>query len=246
MPHTLAPEELVRYGMKAWERGDQGILVTGGCDYSGRLPWNAFMSSIASLKSKTGLVITIHAGQLSLETAVALKEAGVDQALVDVIGDDVTAEEVYHLPHGTASIRQTMDALAQAGLDTVPHILVGLYYGRLRGELNAFSMLKDYPLRKYSIVVIMPFKGTPMAGIRPPRLEEVVALMAWARLELPHLRASLGCARPRGRYRRALDLLAVKAGINALAIPSDPALQEADHRRLEVVFRETCCSLDTV
>lgn len=205
MPRTDTPEDLIAYGLRAWERGDSGLLVTGGCDDLGRLPWKEFARAISYLKSRTGLVITVHAGQLQLEAAKELRDAGVDQALVDVIGDAATAKEIYHLPDGTQSILQTMDVLARVGLEMVPHVLVGLYNGRLRGELNAVRMLKAYPLKKYAIVVIMPFKGTPMAGIQPPRPREVALFMAWARLELPGLQVSLGCARPRGRYSIALS-----------------------------------------
>ena len=142
-------------------------------------------------------------------------------------------------------IRGTLDALAAAGLEVVPHILFGIHYGLERGERNALRILKDYPLKKYVVVVIMPFRHTPMAQVPVPAPKQVAAFLALARKELPDLSASLGCARPRGRYRRELDLLAVKAGINSLALPSEPALTYATAHGLEVVYQHTCCSLDS-
>jgi uncharacterized radical SAM superfamily protein len=243
MAHAPAPDDLLRLGRAAAARGDHGMLVTGGCDPAGRLPWKSFLPVMERLRSETDLIITVHAGQTDPETARALKAAGVHQALVDVMGDDATAREVYHLAEGTASIRRTMESLADAELEIVPHILFGIHYGREVGEENALEMLKDYPLRKYVVVVLMPTPGTPMGHVQPPRPEQVAAFIAKCRLELPDLAASLGCARPRGRYRRRLDLLAVKAGVNAIAIPADPALAEAGERGLEVMFHETCCSI---
>ncbi|MDQ7783864.1 MAG: hypothetical protein RDU20_13355 [Desulfomonilaceae bacterium] len=243
MPHARDADTLLRFGLEAAERGDVGMLVTGGSDRRGRLPWRDFVAAIERLKSRTDLTITVHSGIVDENTAVALKNAGVDQALVDVIGDETTAREVYHLDEGTAAIRRTMDSLAAAGLEIVPHILYGLYFGRPRGETAALEMLKDYPLRKYVVVVLMPTKGTPMADASLPRPEEAARFIAHARLQLPDLHASLGCAKPRGHYRRDLDVLAVRAGVNALALPSERALQEAQHRGLEIVHRETCCSL---
>ncbi len=243
MPHATKPEELVSYGMQAAARGDFGILVTGGCDAEGKLPWGDFISAIRTLKSQTDLTVTVHAGQVDWSEASALKEAGVDQALVDVIGDDATARDIYHLREGTAVIRRTLDSLARAGLEIVPHILAGLHFGRLKGEDSALEMLAGYPLKKYVVVVIMPFRGTPMADISPPSPEETARFLVRARLRFPELQGGLGCARPRGRYRRDLDLLAVRAGINSLALPSDRALDEAQRRGLLVVYRETCCSL---
>jgi lipoyl synthase len=243
MPHAETPEELVSYGMQAAARGDFGILVTGGCNAEGKLPWNDFIPAISTLKSRTDLTVTVHAGQVDRSEATALKDAGVDQTLVDVIGDDATARDIYHLHEGTAVIRRTLDSLAIAGLEIVPHILVGLHFGRLKGEDSALEILAGYPLKKYVVVVIMPFRGTPMVGISPPGPEETARFLVRARLRFPELQGGLGCARPRGRYRRDLDLLAVRAGINSLALPSDRALDEAQRRGLRIEFRETCCSL---
>jgi lipoyl synthase len=246
MPHVETPQDLIRFGAEAAGRGDYGILVTGGCDSGGKLPWPKFLPAIRRLKDETDLKITVHAGQVGLEAASALRDAGVDQALVDVIGDDSTAREVYHLNGGTLTIRRTLDALAAAGLDIVPHVLFGLHYGTERGEAAALTMLKDYPLNQYVVVVIMPAKETPMADVQPPPPERVARFLAKARFELPGLRASLGCARPRGIYSRELDVLAVRAGINALALPSERGLREAEERGLTVLYRETCCSLGGV
>ncbi len=243
MAHALTPEDLLRVGFEARDRGDLGMLVSGGCDASGKLPWSRFIPAIRDLKRMTDLVITVHAGQLDRDTALALKEAGVDQALVDVIGDDATASEVYHLPGGTAVIRRTLEALAAADLEVVPHILFGLYYGMEQGEIQALLMLKDFPLQRYVVVVLMPMRGTAMEGTVPPAPMEVARFLARARLELPKLSAHLGCARPRGRYRRELDVLAVRAGVNAIAIPCDEALEEALARGMEITRKESCCSL---
>jgi uncharacterized radical SAM superfamily protein len=243
MPAAATPEMLLRLGRQASERGDRGILVTGGCDSDGRLPWKEFVAAISTLKAETDLAISVHTGQIDRETAHVLKESGVDQALVDIIGDDATAREVYHLSEGTSAIRRTMESLALAGLEIIPHVVFGIHYGREKGESAALEILGEFPLRKYVVVVIMPARGTPMAAVQPPPPERVAAFLARARLKLPELEASLGCARPRGFYRRDLDVLAVRAGINSLALPSEPALEEARQRGLNVIYKETCCSL---
>ena len=243
MEHALSPDDLRRQGQAAVARGDHGILVTGGCDQQGRLPWERFIPTIRELKEQTDLKITVHAGQTDLETARALKDAGVDQALVDVISDDDTARQVYHLSNGAESVRRTLDSLARADLEIVPHIIFGIHYGRQRGEMAALKMLQEYPLKKYVVVVIVPTRGTDMASIEPPPLEEVALFIARARLEAPNPKASLGCARPRGIYRKTLDVLAVRAGINSVALPSHEALEEAERKGLEIAYEETCCSL---
>ncbi len=147
MPHAITPSALLELGLKADRRGDSGLLITGGCDKDGRLPWKAFLPAIESLKALTNLKITVHAGQLNLEHAKALAESGVDQALVDLLGDETTARDVYHLPDGLASVRQTLQALSSVGLEIVPHIVFGIFYGQERGEKEALNMLADTPSR---------------------------------------------------------------------------------------------------
>jgi hypothetical protein len=243
MAHALTPDHLVQIGMEAADRGDRGMLVTGGCDHHGRLPWARFLPALERLTSETDLKITVHSGQVDAATARGLARAGIHQALIDVIGDDETARDVYHLPDGVSTVKASLKALLDAGLEIVPHILFGLHYGRELGERAALEMLDGLPVFRYAVVVLVPKKGTPMAGVTPPAPQRAGEFIAEARLALPGARASLGCARPRGKYSRVLEFLAVRAGINALALPSDAAIQEAERLGLSITYHETCCSL---
>jgi uncharacterized radical SAM superfamily protein len=244
MSPAVSPEDLVSFGLKAAARGDKGILVSGGCDEHGSLPWSNFVEAIEEIKQKTNLIVTVHTGQVDFATALALRDAGVDQALIDVIGDDSTAREVFHLEKGTTTIIKSMDALFQAGLEVVPHILYGIYYGRERGEHKALEIISKYPLGKYVIVVFMPMKNTKMADIKPPDPKSVATFIAEARLKIPKAKSSLGCARPGGKYRKELDLLAISAGINSLAVGYDYVSEEARKLGLNIIHKYTCCSLD--
>lgn len=244
MPPTPTPESLITAGLAAAERGDLGLLLSGGCDREGSLPWERFYEAIATLKSRTGLRITVHTGLITEQHAKAFKESGVDQALVDIICDDKTAVEVYHLPGAVNGIRRTLEALAKADLEIVPHIIFGIHFGEVRAEHRALDLIREYPGRKYVVVVLMPTRGTPMASISPPPADTVAAFIARARLSMPERLCSLGCARPRGHYRRNLDRLAVRAGVNSIALPSEAAVEEALDRGLAVEWRETCCSLE--
>lgn len=243
MPHARDYQGLLDLGLEAERRGDHGMLVSGGCDQNGCMPWKNYLPAIRHLKTRTSLKISVHCGIVDSATALGLKEAGVDQALLDVIGDDLTAWRVCHLGEGVAAVRRSLEHLSRVGLEVVPHVIYGLDFGKERGELGTLTILKDFNIKKYVIVVLVPTSGTGMATVQPPPPERVAAFIARARLELPGSRASLGCARPRGKYMRTLDVLAVQAGINAMALPSDAALGEAEKRGLTVEFEETCCSL---
>src|SRR4030042_26200 len=58
MEHALSADDLKQQGQAAVARGDHGILVTGGCDQQGRLPWEEFIPAIRELKKRSGLTIT--------------------------------------------------------------------------------------------------------------------------------------------------------------------------------------------
>ena len=242
LPAT-GPEELLELGRRLWEKGQEGMLLSGGSDRRGCLPWRRLLPAIARLKAETGLTITAHVGRLDLETARGLKEAGVSQALFEVVGSEETAREILHLDDGLAAQAQTMQACRQAGLEVVPHIILGLHRGRLRGEERALELVAQLEPSRVVFVVFMPLKHTPLAGVDPPEPEEVARFLARARRRLPRAHHHLGCARPRGAYRSRLDRLAVRAGINALALASDGALAAAQELGLELEYRQTCCSL---
>ncbi len=244
MHHTTTPESLHEFGRLAWERGNVGLLISGGADHSGRLPWEKFAPIIERLKAETGLVITIHPGQLDVATARILADSGIDQALVDFTVDDETARAILHLDNGFSTIVDTMEALAKTGIEIVPHIILGLNFGKLGHEIEAVRRLGDYSIDKYVVVVLMPLRGTPMEKISPPSIEDVGIFLAEARAEMPYVKAGLGCARPRGMYKRNLDIVALSAGVNSIAFPNERTQAIAERLGLDVHFAKTCCSLD--
>ena len=240
---ATTPRELLDLGRRLAASGQAGLLLSGGGDQDGSLPWRERLPAIAELSDSTNLIITAHVGRIDVELARGLKEAGVRQALIDVVGDAATARDILRLPDGLSGQEETLAACAVADLEVVPHIILGLHGGQLRGEERALEMVAALNPARVVLVVFMPLKRTPLAGATPLALEEAARFIAQARLRLPQARHHLGCARPRGRYRHDLDALAVRAGINALAIPSDAAIATAQELGIPVSFQDTCCSL---
>ena len=242
LPATDA-EALHALGLRLAAQGQEGLLLSGGSDPWGRLPWAKVLPAIERLAAETDLILTAHVGRIDPATARALKRAGVRQALVDVVGSEGTAQRILHLPDGLAAQGETLAACAQAGLEVAPHIILGLDHGSMHGVERALELVAGLAPRRVVFVVLMPLKGTPLAQDAPPSPQEVARFLVKARHRLPSIRHHLGCARPRGRYRAELDALAVRAGINALAIPSDGALDQARALGVEVSYWDTCCSL---
>jgi uncharacterized radical SAM superfamily protein len=89
--------------------GAHGILVSGGADQNGEVPLEKFIPPIKTLKENDPQFrVIVHTGLIRRETANKLKEAGVDQILIDVIGDDDTIREVYHLNKRVEDYEETL------------------------------------------------------------------------------------------------------------------------------------------
>jgi lipoyl synthase len=243
MPGATTPEALVELCLRLRDAGALGFLVTGGSDEQGRLPWDRFLGALAEVKKRTGLHLSVHSGMVDQDTALGLREAGVDQALLDVVGADETWQEVMHLEGGGALLRRSLDGLRRAGLQVVPHVVMGIHRGRILGERKALEILRDDPPSLLVWVALMPLPRTPMASTPPLPLEEAACLLADSRVMFPDTEISLGCARPRGKYRQALERIAMEAGVNRIALYSDDTVDHARSLGLEVEMRGTCCSV---
>ncbi len=241
MIQAPAPEKLIDMCLTLDAKGNNGVLLSGGCDVSGHLPWDRFIPAIKEIKQRTNLFISIHSGLMDEKEALGLKQAGVDQALIDIIGDDETFQRMYHVPFGVERILDTMACLERASLPVVPHIVCGLNYGIIQGESQAIEMIADFKVEQLVIVSLMSIPGTPACRAIAPPAEAVTDIIAQARIKMPTTLISLGCARRRGDY--SLETLAIDAGVNRMALPSDEAIARAKHYDLEIHYQKTCCSV---
>lgn len=241
MPDVSAPQKLLERCRQLAAQGVRGVLLSGGCDGQGRVPWKALIPTIARVKAETGLFVSVHCGLLEAATALDLKRAGADQALVDIIGSAATYAQVYHLADGPERLRRTLEALDAADLPVVPHIVAGLHFGRLLGEGKALELLAQRPPALLVVVACMRLPGTDMAQARAITAEDVCGVLIRARELLPETEISLGCARPRNAD--ALEALALRAGVSRMALPSAETVDLARALGLEPTFYKTCCSV---
>jgi uncharacterized radical SAM superfamily protein len=235
------PKKLIEICKRLEELGNIGCLISGGSQKDGIIPWYNFISAIKTIKETTNLHISIHGGILDHQTAKKLKNTGVDQVLVDVIGDEETFSNVYHLNSGMTKIKETLNALKKANLSIIPHIVVGINYGKIIGEFNAIDLIKNFNPEVLVIVSLMPLPGTPMDQVSPPDSRDVAKIIATARIKMKDVPISLGCARNRGDYE--IDVLAVECGVNRIAIPSEEAIKKAQEYDLDIIWKKTCCSI---
>ncbi|MBN2031634.1 MAG: hypothetical protein JW836_00035 [Deltaproteobacteria bacterium] len=242
MIHVSDPARLPCVARKLKENKMLGLLLSGGADRSGKLPWDKFYDPITRAYEETGLFMSAHVGFPDQETCLRLKQAGVKQALMDVIGDRETATQVYHLKSESV-VPDALESISRSGLALAPHVVAGLYYGRLEGEKKALEMISRYHPDVLVIVVLSPLKGTPMASAVPPSALEVARLIAEARLLMPEVPIALGCERPRNRQGWVMEKLAIRAGATRMSVWSDEAIQESIRLGLKPRFQLTCCSV---
>jgi uncharacterized radical SAM superfamily protein len=239
---ATTPKDLVDLCAELRRKGAVGCLISGGCLPDGSVPLDRFVNAIAKVKRDTGLTIVVHTGIVDLSMARELREAGVDAALVDMIGSGKTIREIYHLDAEVEDYDRSLRALHESGIPFVPHILVGLHYGQLKGEFQALKMTSKYSPSAVIIIALMPIHGTPMENVDPPTPEDIVRVLTTARLIMPRTPIVLGCMRPKGEHKVKTDMLAVKSGVNAIAFPAEEAVRLAEALGLEVTFSSLCCS----
>jgi uncharacterized radical SAM superfamily protein len=88
----------------------------------------------------------------------------------------------------------------------------------------------------------MPIRGTAMAKVKPPKPADIARVTAAARLSFPQTPLALGCVRPKGKHRAETDVLALKAGVDAIAFPSEEAVKYAEAQGYTFSFSSCCCA----
>ncbi|MGD0742081.1 MAG: radical SAM protein [Acidimicrobiales bacterium] len=238
-----AGEDLYTLAARLHEEGCEGLLVSGGSTRRGAVPLLAHLGHIRRIREQLGMRVVVHSGLASPELAAGLAASGVDGVMIDVIGSDETLRDVYHLDLTVEDVDRTLGLLTDNGLRVIPHIVLGLHFGRFLGEYRALEMVTGYPVSTLVLVVLVPLAGTPMAHVAPPPLDRVAGFFAAARLAAPDTTINLGCARPLGPAKRALDDAAIDLGLNGIAYPAEGAIEYARSRGLTVRLVESCCSL---
>jgi len=236
------PGKLFALAVTLKRQGALGCLISGGCTPDGSVPLKPFIPAIEKIKRELSLTVFVHTGTINSATAIALKRAGVDAALIDVIGSDETIKKIGNLNVTAKDYVASLNAMQEAGLKFVPHVIVGLDYGKLKGELDALKIIASAKPSALVIIAFMPIPGTAMAKVKPPQPAEIARVSTTARLMFPRTPLVLGCVRPKGKHRAETDILALKAGVDGIAFPSEEAVNYSEQQGYAVSFSSHCCA----
>jgi uncharacterized radical SAM superfamily protein len=221
-------------------QGLGGFLLSGGSNLRNEVPFDRYLPVIRRLKDAfPHLEILAHTGLVDAARARALCAAGVDAAMLDIIGSQQTIREVYHLDRPVADFEASLAALVATGMTVVPHIVAGLHFGTLLGECEALRIIARHRTAAAILVVVMPAFADPR--FQAPDLGAIAAFFAEARDLLNDRQVILGCARPHGRLRVGIDVAAVLAGFDGIAYPADEALEVARQLGRPYQHGVACC-----
>jgi len=238
------PESFLRIGDRLRLQGAHGILVSGGADLHGEVPLKTFIPSIKVMKEKDPqFKVIVHTGLIRRETAEELKEAGIDQILIDVIGDDDTIREVYRLNKRVEDYEETLWMLKEVGHRLAPHIIIGHHFGELRGEWRALEIITRVGVETIVLVIFKPLNVSGRNHFKIPKSEETSRISAIARVLNPEIPIRMGCIRPAHPWKGEMERGFILSGVNTIAYPLQGTIEYAKERGLHTKFIEMCCSL---
>lgn len=238
------PEDLWRVVNGIIEDGAQGMLLTGGSNHQNQVEYDRYYGTIRRIKDEfPDFKIAMHTALVDADIALSMEQAGIDAAMMDVIGSQDTITQVYHLRRSVDDFEQTLEHLVATNMKVVPHIVIGLHYGRLLGEWNALDMINRHLPDAVVLVVVMPFYAPESRPFVTPDAHAVGRFFMDARQALPETPLLLGCARPPGMTKLQIDTYAVMAGLNGIAHPSDGTVELAARLDRQVKVTPACCSI---
>jgi uncharacterized radical SAM superfamily protein len=242
MQSAATPVELFQTCNKLKQKGAIGCLISGGSQANGSVPLKQFIPILEKIKRELNLTIHVHTGITDYLTSKGLKDSGVDAALIDIIGSDETIKNILNLKAKVRDYKASLKHLEESGIPFIPHVIVGLHYGRLKGEFQALEMISPHNPSALVIIAFMPVRKTIMANTKPAQPIDIARVIVAARLMLPETPLALGCMRPKGRHASETDILAIKAGVSAIAFPSQEAIEYAKNQEYIIDFSSVCCS----
>lgn len=242
---ATSPAELERKVRDLVQLKDlRGFLLSGGSNRRNEVPYERYYPTIERLKRDFPyLRIAAHSALLDEARAKRMAAAGIDVAMTDVIGAQETIRDVYHLNRPVADFEATVAALTATSMEVVPHIVIGLHYGRLLGEETALDIVARYPVAALVLVVVTPIYAPAEKPFATVSTDDVAKVFVAARNRVRQAPVQLGCIRPPGRHKMMTDAYAVMAGFDGIAYPAEGTVALAGAIGRPIEQDHACCSI---
>lgn len=241
MIHIDNPKDLYETCIDLESRGAKGVLLSGGYNEEGYVPFETYTNEISRVKEDTNLFLSIHSGRTPKKLVQELSDAG-----VDMVDFELTPYEPVPSP-GAGKEKKNEDYLEILGLideeipNVSPHILLGLESGELEAEKRTLKSLRRTNLTALVFLTIIPPDGNE--EYESPEPGKVGEIVSEARKEFPKTPLALGCMRPRSEKRTLTEIQALKAGIDRIVLPSEKTKKAARDMGLELREIGSCCAV---
>jgi uncharacterized radical SAM superfamily protein len=131
--------------------------------------------------------------------------------------------------------------MLSVGLEVVPHICLGLYFGTEKGNIYAINAALERNPKLIVFIGLIPTKNTPMENSMTIDPTTFLKLLVYTRLKEPKVEQSLGCMRVR---LPIYENFAIKAGINRIAVPKRRTIIYAKQTfGLKIEKISSCCAI---
>lgn len=244
----MGTAEVMEVAQRARENGSTRFCMGAAWKgvRSGDPRFNQVLETIREV-NKLGMEVCVTLGQLNVEEARQLKDAGVKAYNHNI---DTSPEHYSNIvtTHTFEDRVNTIRAVQQAGMDVCCGGIIGM--GETEDDrLKMLQVLTEFDPVPESVPIncLMPMPGTPMEEQAPVDIFELIRLIATTRIAIPTAKVRLSAGRT--RMSREGQALAFFAGANSIfygdklltaknpGVDSDRALFE----ELDLVPQKPCC-----
>jgi len=217
--------------------GYKSVLLSGGCDIEGEM----FLDGCVWERIKEERV-NLHIGHYNMDKFLE-RMSTIDYISMDFTLDSEIIQDIYHLKQTDEDFIRRFEMLHSRFLNkVVPHICIGLNYGRVKEEYKAIEYFSRFNIEKIVFIVFIPTPGTEMAQCEKPEIDDVINLFHYARERLASTKIQLGCMRPTGRYRQVLEERLISQNlVDTIVMPCRSSVELAHVMGYECIKKEACC-----
>ncbi|MFN3412185.1 MAG: hypothetical protein ACK4YF_08505 [Exilispira sp.] len=233
-------------------------LISGGSLKNGSVPFYNHLDLIKKIK-ENNILLNGHTGYIP--------EDKFDQTFIfnslsiDICGSDKILKEIYNLNLSLKEYQENILKLNEFLINSqknvyfdkieyfnkpaiVPHITIGIYYGKYSFEEEAIDFLKKIKPGKLVLNVLIPTKNTAFEKISEIDIKRVLQVFNYAKNQLPDSLIYLGCMRPFGLFREELDFLLFEKKIDGIVNPSKKFMKFLESKITDNYIQlKGCCSL---
>lgn len=232
------PDRLYEICRSLDSQGCGGVLLSGGFNDRGYVPFEPFVEAIERIDRDTDLFLSMHPGLLPRNLSSDLSDAGMECVYFDLIADDGLIGDRMGLDRTVEDYERVLNGLMEDFSYVSPHVLLGLS-DSLKSERKVLDSFSGYDFSVLVFLVLIPQRSDESF----PSPEEVREYLAEARQKFPETPIALGCMRPRNEGRKRMEINAIAAGVDRIVQPSEEAKKIARKAGLEVHRVDACCGV---